>query len=481
LVSRPRALAVVTLAMLNAFTIAAGVTVVDLLGAHLAAVAAPRVAARPIVAPGTVLVPDGKSGRLPTRSGLAAALSPLLASPALGPGVGAVVTDPVSGRVLFSSGGDSFLTPASTTKLATSVAALTVLGPGARFTTRVVAQGNRAPGNIVLVGGGDPTLAAGNPPASQYPQPATLAALAAATAHALRAARVTSVRLGYDTSLYAGPGTAPGWDPNDVSTGNVTPVSALEVDQGRLTARGSPQDADDPANYRPRSPDSAAEAAHVFALFLEAHGIRVRGDVRPEKAAQGAPELAQVRSPPLSEIVEWMLVESNNDIAEALARHVAIATGAPATFSGGAGAVRAVLRRLGLTGGIRTVDGSGLSHQDAITPAALAQLIALAASPAHPDLRPVITGLPVAGFSGTLSAAEDRFVTKLSAPAVGLVRAKTGTLRNVRALAGLVVDADGRLLAFAFMIDRVPAATMTASAGVLDHLAAVLAACGCRR
>lgn len=479
MVSRPRVLAVVTLALLNAFTIAAGVTVVDLLGAHLAVLAAPRVAARPIVAPGTVLVPDGRTGPLPTRGGLAAALSPLLASSALGRDVGAVVTDPVSGRVLFSSGGDSFLTPASTTKLATSVAALTVLGRGAGFTTRVVA--GRVAGDIVLVGGGDPTLAAGNPPASQYPRPATLAALAAATARALRSAHITSVRLGYDTSLYAGPGIAPGWDPDDVVTGNVTPVSALEVDQGRLTARGRPQDVDDPANYRPRSQDSALEAAHAFAAFLGADGIGVKGAVRQAKAAQGATQLAEVRSPPLSEIVEWMLVESNNDIAEALARHVAIATGRPPTFSGGAAAVRAALRRLGITGGIHTVDGSGLSHQDAITPETLARLIALAASPAHPDLRPVITGLPVAGFSGTLSAAEDRFVTKLSAPAAGLVRAKTGTLRNVRALAGLVVDADGRLLAFAFMIDRVPAKTMTASAGVLDHLAAVLAACGCRR
>lgn len=468
----------VQLAMLNVFTIAAGITVVNLLGAHLTMLAAPRVAARPIVAPGAVLAPDGRSGPLPTSAGLDAALSPLLASPALGPDVGAVVTDPASGRVLFSSGGDSFLTPASTTKLATSVAALTVLGPGARFTTRVVA--GRVPGNIVLVGGGDPTLAAGHPPATDYPQPATLAALAAATARALRSAHITSVRLGYDTSLYAGAGIAPGWDRGDVVTGNVTPVTALEVDQGRLTTQGKPEDADDPTNYRPRSEDSAADAAHAFASLLARDGVKVTGAPRPARAGQGAAQLAQVQSPPLSQIVEWMLIESNNDIAEALARHVAIATGRPATFSGGAAAVRATLRKLGITGGIHTVDGSGLSHEDRITPVTLARLIALAASPRHAELRAVITGLPVAGFSGTLSAAEDRFVTKLSAPAAGLVRAKTGTLSDVRALAGVVVDADGRLLAFAFMIDRVPMRTMTVSASVLDHLAAVLAGCGCR-
>ncbi len=187
-----------------------------------------------------------------------------------------------------------------------------------------------------------------------------------------------------------------------------------------------------------------------------------------------------MQSPPLADIVEWMLIESNNDIAEALARQVAIATGRPASFSGGAAAVRATLRRLGASAGIDTVDGSGLSPEDRITPAALARLISLAASPRYPRLRAIITGLPVAGFSGTLSAAENRFVTKLSAPAAGLVRAKTGTLDNVRALAGLVVDKDGRLLAFAFMINRVPAKTMTASATILDRLAAALAGCGCR-
>ena len=475
MLSRPRIVALITLAVLNVFTVAAGVTLADLLHARLAQ---PRVAVRPVVRGITVLRPDNGSGLLPARAGLAAALSPLLSSPALGPSVGAVVADPVSGHVLFSSGGTSPLIPASTNKLATSVAALTCLGPRARFTTRVV-RGASA-GDIVLVGGGDPTLAVGRPPAADYPQPATLAALAASTASALRAAHAGTVRVSYDTSLFTGPGLAPGWSPSYVSTGAVTPVSALEVDQGRLTPSGSPEDADDPSNYRPRSRDPAADAAHAFASLLSAQGIHVTGKLAPRRAAPGAAGLAQVQSPPLPSIVEWMLTESNNDIAEALARQVAIATGRPASFSGGAAAVRATLRRLGLGSGISTVDGSGLSPEDRITPAVLGRLISLAVSPRYPQLRAVITGLPVAGFSGTLSTAENRFVTKLSAPADGFVRAKTGTLDDVRAFAGLVVDRDGRLLSFAFMINRVPPETMTASAAILDRLAAVLADCGCR-
>jgi D-alanyl-D-alanine carboxypeptidase/D-alanyl-D-alanine-endopeptidase (penicillin-binding protein 4) len=478
MVSRPRVVALVTLAALNVFAITAGLTLADLLRARLAVLNAPRVAARPLVLAGPVLAAVGAVGPLPTRHGLTAVLSPLLAAPALGPDVGAVVTDPLSGRVLFSRGGGVPLTPASTTKLATAVAALTVLGPEARFVTRVAP--GRSPGHIVLIGGGDPTLAAAAPPAADYPRPATLAALAAATARALAAAGIGKVRIGYDTSLFTGPAVPPSWDPRYVTTGNVTPVSALEVDQGRLTARGKPQDADNPANYSPRSAHSAADAARAFAAFLAARGIRVTGVPRQARAAPGALPLATVRSPPLAQIVEWMLIESNNDIAEALARHVAIATGRPASFSGGAAAVRAVLRRLGVAGGVHTVDGSGLSPDDAITPAALARLVALAASPRNPWLRPVITGLPVAGFSGTLSASENRFVNKLTAPAIGLVRAKTGTLDSVRALAGVVLDKDGRLITFAFMINHVPPSMMTASAAVLDRLAAALAGCGCR-
>lgn len=476
--SRQRAMTLATLALLNVFTIAAGVTTAGLLRAHLVMLSAPRVATRHLVRADTVLAPGGTSGPLPTRAGLAAALSRLLSSPALGPSVGAVVIDPASGSVLFNRDGNALLTPASTTKLATSVAALTVLGPGARFATRVVASAS--PDQIILVGGGDPTLAAGRPPATDYPRPATLAALAAATARSLRAEQITSVRLGYDTSLYTGPQVAVGWKPSYVTTGDVTPVTALEVDQGRLTPLGVPEDADDPANYLPRSQNSAADAVHAFASFLAADGIDVRGPQRPEQAAHGTTELAQVQSPPLADLVEWMLLESNNDIAEGLARHVAIATGRRATFGAGAAAVRATLRGLGVAGGIQTMDGSGLSADDRISPVTLTRLISLAVSPRHPQLRPIISGLPVAGFSGTLSAAENRFDTKLSAPAVGLVRAKTGTLDNVRALAGLVVDSDGRTLAFAFMIDHVPTAAMTLSASVLDRLAAALARCGCR-
>jgi D-alanyl-D-alanine carboxypeptidase/D-alanyl-D-alanine-endopeptidase (penicillin-binding protein 4) len=481
--------AAVLLALLSLFTMTAGVAVARMLPPRLALWRPLTVASHSLAGASPVLagVPDpadglsgssrsGYSGPAATVAGVLAALSPMLRSATLGPHIGAVVDDLSTGQVLLSRDGNSGFAPASTAKLAVAVAALDVLGPAATFTTRVV-TGPTA-GSVVLVGGGDPTLAAGHPPASNYPQPATLAALAAQTAQALRARRIHTVRLGYDTSLFTGPGMAPGWPNSYVTTGNVTPISSLEVDQGRLTASGAPQDADDPGNYRARTFSPAPEAAQAFASFLSGDGIRVRGAVRAAAAPHGSGTLAAVSSPPLAEIVAWMLTQSNNVIAENLARQIAIATGRPASFSGAAAAETAVLRQLGIRGSIRLVDGSGLSPQDRITPGAEVQLLSLAASASHPGLRAVITGLPVAGFSGTLAAGGSVF-PDVGPPGLGVVRAKTGNLLTVVSLAGLALARNGQLFAFSFMADRLPSGALDSGASDMTSLATSLAACGC--
>jgi D-alanyl-D-alanine carboxypeptidase/D-alanyl-D-alanine-endopeptidase (penicillin-binding protein 4) len=491
-VRRPHRLAWLSLALLSLFTMAAGTAVAHLLPARLALWRLPTVASHSLAQAGPVLGPAGDppagasqpshygqtgySGPVATAAGVTAALSGVLGSPQLGKHVGAVVTDLTTGRVLLSRDGSVGFAPASTAKLAVAVAALHVLGPAARLHTTVVA-GPR-PSSIVLVGGGDPTLAAGIPPASDYPQPATLRSLAAKTARALRAKGVHAVRLSYDAALFSGPGLAPGWSPDYVTTGNVSPIEALEVDQGRLTAGGAPQDADVPGNFLPRSPAPAASAAAAFEAFLKAHGIRVRGPVTEVGAARRGATITSVSSPPLAEIVTQMLTESNNVIAENLARQVAIATGRPATFSGAAAAETAVLRKLGVRRGISLVDGSGLSPRDRIAPATLVQLIRMAAAPGQPGLRPVLTGMPVAGFSGTLARGGSVF-NDLGPPALGVVRAKTGNLLTVASLAGLAYAKNGQLLAFAFMADRLPKAGLDPAADDLGRLATSLAGCGC--
>jgi serine-type D-Ala-D-Ala carboxypeptidase/endopeptidase (penicillin-binding protein 4) len=184
-----------------------------------------------------------------------------------------------------------------------------------------------------------------------------------------------------------------------------------------------------------------------------------------------------VYSPRLSQMVQEMLEQSNNVIAENLARHVALATGHPASFSGGAAAEMSVLRGLGVTD-IHLVDGSGLSPRDRISPDALIKVIATAAGPGQPALRAAITGLPVAGFSGTLAPGGSVFA-ETGRAAQGLVRAKTGNLDTVAALAGIAYSKDGELLSFAVMADKFKAASLTGAGAQLAQVATALAQCGC--
>jgi serine-type D-Ala-D-Ala carboxypeptidase/endopeptidase (penicillin-binding protein 4) len=462
--------------VLCAFTIAAGVTVSRLLPARLALWQTPRIAATRLPGSGAALAAatgSASGGAAATPAGMARAIAPIAGSQVLGSELGVLVTDLATGQVLYSRNADTGFAPASTNKLATSVAALQVLGPSARFRTKVVA----GPGDsaIVLVGGGDPTLAAGLPPASDYPQPATLLDLAKQTSAALRARGRHSVSLSYDTSLYSGPGLAPGWPAGYVSTGNVSIITPLEADQGRVTRSGAPADSE--ASGGQRSADPAAVAAASFARFLAADGIGVRGAPTPATATRRGSVLASVQSPPLSAIVGWMLGESNNVIAENLARHVAMATGRPASFSGAAEAVTATLRGLGVTGAISLADGSGLSPDDRLSPAVLGQLIRLAADRAQ--LRSVLTGLPVEGFSGTLAQRGSVFGLG-GRDGFGVVRAKTGNLSTVAALAGTAYARDGQLLAFAIMADKIPQSGLPTAATTMVDLASTLAGCGCR-
>ena len=476
---RTRTTALATLALLNVFTLAAGLAVAHMLPPRLARLHIPVTAAHAVVNATPVLAPvgahatDARATAPPTASGLAAMLGAALPPAATGSGVGIEVADAGTGRVLYSANAGIPATPASTTKVVTAVAALTALGPDARFTTTVRQVGD----TVVLVGGGDPTLAVNEYPSSDYPRPATLAQLAAGTARALKARGNRSVRLGYDTALFSGPDMAQGWTDSLISTGNVTPIVALEADQGRLTPGGALEDSDDAVNFRPRTTDPAGLTVAAFAALLAKDGITVTGPPAETAASASAPVLASVSSPPLAAMADQMLRESNNVIAENLARHVAIALGLPATFAGAAGGGLAELRRLGITTPISLVDGSGLSSQDAIAPETLIRVLSLAVG--TPKLRGALTGLPVAGFSGTLYAGGSVF-GGIGGPARGVVRAKTGNLATVASLAGLVYDRSGDLLLFAIMAPRVPSADqLQQAADALDSAAAGLATCGC--
>lgn len=391
------------------------------------------------------------SGKVPP-SGIAGVLDPLLADPALGSGQAAAVVDVATGTRLYGAHAGQAFTPASTTKIATAVAALSALGPDHRLTTRTAFEPDT--GELVLVGGGDPTLTAHKASGGW----ASLRTLAADTAAALKKRGVKKTKLSYDTTLYSGPALHP-IGVND----NLSVVSALTADEGRTDGSSSGPVA--------RVADPAAEAARSFAGFLKEAGVTTTPP-GPSKATARAATLATVSSPPMSDVVERMLTNSDNDIAEALARQTALASGQPGSFAGGAKAIGARLTKLGLPmRGTSFHDGSGLNRDDRLTAGLLTSLLATAADPSRPGLRPVLTGLPVGGFTGTLA---ERYA---DGGAAGLIRAKTGTLTGVNSLAGTVVTKDGRLLTFAFLASGTTDPQSAQSA--LDHTATTLAACGC--
>jgi D-alanyl-D-alanine carboxypeptidase/D-alanyl-D-alanine-endopeptidase (penicillin-binding protein 4) len=460
-VRRPeRAVAMITLALLNVFLVTAALAVVKVTPDRSLALRPPTVAARMIMPPGSpALAPVAATAPLPASGPLAARLAGPMRASGLGTGLTGAVIDTATGRQLFGSHADQPAVPASTTKLATATAVLASVGPDHRITTKVVRSGKR----VTIVGGGDPTLTT-SASKSAYPRPATLTDLAKQTVAALKAAGVRQVTVDYDTSAYQGSRSGPGWKPVYFAEGDVAPVSALELDAGRMA----------PGALR-RVADPPAVVASAFSVLLDRRGVTAQVGTRTT-APRGAQRIGAVQSPPISALVEQLLTNSDDDIAEAMSRQVAMKLGRPPTFEGGGAAVHQVLASLGLAAGIDTVDGSGLSPRNQITPNGLARLLAFAGSSAeHPELRTVMSGMPIAGFSGTLA---DRYGGGSTAGGKGLIRAKTGTLNGVNTLAGIVEDADGRLLAFAFMANRVR--SPTAALAALDSLAAILAGCGCR-
>ncbi len=414
-----------------------------------------------------------------TAEGVSAAIDPLVKSSALGTKVHVAVVDVASGDVLYARNADTMTTPASTTKLLTAAAVLDARGASYRLSTRVVAGDE--PGEVVLIGGGDPTLATTKN--SLFPGAARLDLLAAQVKKALGGVEPT--RLLYDTSLFSGAETAKGWDSGDISFGQVSRVQALMVNAGRIKPIHNEFGGD------PRSSDPANAAARAFARLLGVPTSAVRKGKAPTAAASSAPssaassapsgvvpgqQLGVVQSPPMVQLTDWMLEQSDNTAAEALGRQVALADGKPGTFDDATEAILARLTDLGLPADEANLyDASGLSRHNGISPSLLTQLLSLAASGQKPALSAIFGGLPVAGWSGTM---HKRFVSpKPNQAGQGVVRGKTGTLSGVNTMAGTLTTKDGRLLVFAIMASGSGGAVTGRAA--LDTVLVKLASCGC--
>ena len=357
------------------------------------------------------------------------------------------------GQVLASRAANTPLTPASTMKVLTTMAALDTLGADRTFATRTVDAGD---GRVVVIGGGDPFLT--DKASTTTYKLASLATLAVRTANALKTADRTTISLRYDASLFSGPLYSPRWKerwrPYEAR------VAALEINSGKLS------------NGRAAT-NPAKTAANALAKRLRAAGITVTS-VAAGKAGATSTELARVTSASVSTIVKRTILVSDNVAAETLLRQSAVAKGKPASFTGASDNLRDWLIENELWApGQKIYDGSGLAPASKLTTATLAGAIRLALADA--TYTPVIDGLPVAGETGTLKY---RFDDKSERAGRHTVHAKTGTLSGLAGLAGYLTTADGAVLVFAALGNK--ATSYYRVYDWLDREAAVVARCGCR-
>jgi D-alanyl-D-alanine carboxypeptidase/D-alanyl-D-alanine-endopeptidase (penicillin-binding protein 4) len=404
-----------------------------------------------------------------------AKLKPLAASRAI------LVADALSGDIAVSERATVALRGASTTKLATATNALHTLGTTTRFPTRIVTGRNSR--EVVIVAGGDPLLTSSQlrslarttalalksavpapvptptPTPTPTPSPSSSAgpsANASASPSASRSASpspttapvaVTPVRFSVrvDDSLYPDPTSVQGW-PADYLPYVVSPVRPLVY------------------NLR-HSSDTSADAARYFANQVQAY-LRAFNKSRKDvlitttysgrlKAPATSHEVARFAGNTSGAALAWMLLVSDNDVAEKFFRNSAIAAGLTGSWLDARTHEIQVLTSLGIdTRGWVIRDGSGVSRADRLTSRGLVTLLRASLSPAHPELAPLKGYLPVGGISGTLQSKYGRYSTAPTKCARGKVFAKTGTLHDTVGLAGFANGSDGRLKVFAVMVNN---------------------------
>jgi serine-type D-Ala-D-Ala carboxypeptidase/endopeptidase (penicillin-binding protein 4) len=373
------------------------------------------------------------------------------------------------GRTIVAVNPDQPLVPGSLEKLVTAVAALDVLGPDHRFRTAIVAtaapdDSGAVDGDAWFVGSGDPLLATAAYAARFENQPQVRTPIED-LADALVRAGVTRIdgRLVGDESRYDADRYPDAWATRFIDQDQSGPLSALSVNDGWATFPPAP-DVNVPDETP--APDPAAHGAGVLAVALAERGVDVAGGFDSGDAPEGAVELAAVESPPLTEIVGEMLRESDNETADLLVKEIALASGRPPTTADGVAVVVDVVARLGLpaTGSV-VADGAGLTYDDRHT-CTFFQAVLDEAGPQST----IGASLPVAGESGTLAR---RF---LDSPVTGRLRAKTGTIRDVTALAGFLETTPGAHVSFTFIANLVdPDRVDEADLRLQDELAATLA------
>jgi D-alanyl-D-alanine carboxypeptidase/D-alanyl-D-alanine-endopeptidase (penicillin-binding protein 4) len=250
------------------------------------------------------------------------------------------------------------------------------------------------------------------------------------------------------------------WDRSLQTGGYLSEVTALQLD-------GDREDPTQQVSPRSTNPVDRTGEAFVAALGLNPDDVTVTDG----EASDGALQLAETKSQPVSVLVEQMLTQNDGTLAEMLARVVSVESGLSGSAASLQQAIPRALQTLALdTTEVKVSDGSGLSRQNAVSATFLNELMELISS--DESLAPVLSAMPVAGESGALA---DRF-TGNNAAAVGSISAVSGAIDGARSLTGMMTAGDGTAITFSLLVtgDTVTDAAIAS----LDTLAASIHGCG---
>jgi D-alanyl-D-alanine carboxypeptidase/D-alanyl-D-alanine-endopeptidase (penicillin-binding protein 4) len=334
---------------------------------------------------------------------------------------GALAVDLDTGARIYGLRAGTPRMPASVEKLYTSATALRRMGASTRLQTEVLATANPdaegvIDGNLYLRGNGDPTFGASA--MKRLAGELDDAGIATVTGRVVGDESAFDVRRGVPSSGYA-------------LTSEVGPLSALTYNRG-VTGIRSPFWQPNPAKF----------AAKAFTRALRHRGIDVARSAQAGVAPGDAEPMGLWRSHSLGVLLRDMNQPSDNFMAETLAKVLGSRYGDAGTTAEGTAVMRAEMDELGI--GPSLVDGSGLSRSDRTSPRDVVTLLETM------DEEIAFTGsLAIAGRNGTL---EDRMRGTV---AQDRCQAKTGTLRDVSALAGYCTTLNGRSVAFAILMNAV--------------------------
>ena len=370
--------------------------------------------------------------------------------------VGILVADAASGETLYSRNARTALMPASNMKLVTGAVALARLGADYRYRTTFELRGSVSDstlnGDLLVFGRGDPSLSQrmlGNP-----------LAVLAGLADSLRARGIGRVngRLIHAGDAFPGSIYGFGWSHGYLDQSYAAGVDELLFNEGLSFDPSHPHGGDTTSAAPAQDPARAYLDALRFALG--ARGVVISDSTVRDTAAVAVPGggAFDLVSPPLSEILAALEKPSQNQMAEALFRTLAL----DSTGSGDwATAARIATQQL-IEWGADTMqfiirDGSGLSRHNLVSPNTV--VIVLRAMRAHPGFAHFHAALPAVGHEGTVR----RWLPGTRASEA--VRGKTGTLDMVRAFSGYTTSVDGRPLVFSFIANhhRTPTSQVTAA------------------